>query len=73
MKLVTPPMPRHGRPEADDTLSFIRELVGDDMHAKRVFSLANATHGVVASASLAASMIGRGLAVAGPADSGGLG
>ena len=63
MKLVTPPMPRHGRPEADDTLSFIRELIGNSMHAKRVFSLANATHGVVASASLAVSMIGRGLAV----------
>ncbi len=36
---------------------------GEELHAKRVFSLANATHGVVASASLAVSMIGRRLAV----------
>ena len=39
-------------------------LFDDDLHAKRVLSLANATLGVVRSASLAVDMIGQGLALA---------
>lgn len=40
----------------------IEQIYGDDLHAKRIVSLANATLGVVANASLAVSMIGEGLA-----------
>jgi hypothetical protein len=41
-----------------------RRLFGDDLHAKRVHSLANATLGVMTSASLAVCTIGHGLALA---------
>jgi len=44
--------------------SFVESVVGDDMHAKRVLSLANATLGVIHAASLAVSTIGRALAQA---------
>ena len=43
---------------------FLDGMLGDDMHAKRVQSLANATLGVVRTASLAVHTIGRGLALA---------
>jgi len=43
---------------------FLRTLFADDLHAKRVLSLAGATLGVIASASLAVAMIGQGLAMA---------
>ncbi len=43
---------------------FLRTLFADDLHAKRVLSLAGATTGVIASASLAVAMIGQGLALA---------
>ena len=43
---------------------FLNELFGDDVHAKRVYSLANATLGVIGSASLAVNTIGHGLALA---------
>ena len=43
---------------------FLDTLFGDDLHAKRVKSLAGATLGVIESASLAISMIGQGLALA---------
>jgi hypothetical protein len=46
------------------THTFIETLFADDMHAKRVYSLANATLGVMTSASLAVCSIGRGLALA---------
>ena len=42
---------------------FIDELFEGDVHAKRVYSLANATLGVLTSASLAVHAIGQGLAV----------
>ena len=42
---------------------FIEELFEGDVHAKRVYSLANATLGVLTSASLAVHAIGQGLAV----------
>src|SRR5450756_2756828 len=47
-----------------DIHNFIMSLVGEDLHAKRVYSLANATQGIITSASLAVSTIGQGLAAA---------
>lgn len=44
--------------------SFAQALFEDDLHAKRVFSVANATLGIVYSASLAIHAIGCGLAAA---------
>jgi len=43
---------------------FLKTLFAEDLHAKRVFSLAGATLGVIESASLAVAMIGQGLALA---------
>ena len=43
---------------------FIDNLYDGDLHAKRVLSLANATLGVLVSASLAVHAIGQGLAQA---------
>jgi Transposase DDE domain len=43
---------------------FLDTLFGDDLHAKRVKSLAGATLGCIQSASLAVGMIGQGLALA---------
>ncbi|MGH8604141.1 MAG: hypothetical protein ACREXR_15620, partial [Gammaproteobacteria bacterium] len=47
-----------------DIHSFLSSLFSEDVHAKRVYSLANATLGVMASASLAIHAIGQGLAQA---------
>jgi hypothetical protein len=47
-----------------DIEQFLQGLIGTDMHAKRVLSLANATLGVVRTGSLAVHAIGQGLAVA---------
>src|SRR3954470_20773003 len=46
------------------THCFLSGLFGGDVHAKRISSLANATLGVVSSASLAVNTIGQGLALA---------
>jgi transposase len=43
---------------------FLHGMLGDDMHAKRIQSLANATLGVIRTASLAVHTIGQGLALA---------
>jgi hypothetical protein len=43
---------------------FVEDLMGEDLHAKRVYSLANATLGAMTSASLAVHAIGQGLALA---------
>jgi len=43
---------------------FLDSLFGEDVPAKRVYSLANATMGVMASASLAIHAMGQGLAPA---------
>ena len=43
---------------------FLDGLLADDLHAKRVLSLANASLGVIKSASLAVNTIGQGLALA---------
>ena len=48
----------------DDISEFITSLYEGDLHAKRVLSLANATLGVLTSASLAVHAIGQGLAQA---------
>ena len=47
-----------------DLLNFINTMYEGDLHAKRVLSLANATLGVLTSASLAIHAVGRGLAQA---------
>ena len=44
--------------------SFVDELFGEDLHAKRVTSLAKATLGTLRASSLAVSAIGHGLALA---------
>jgi hypothetical protein len=46
------------------TQNFLSRLFGEDVHAKRVYSLANAALGVISSASLAVNTIGQGLALA---------
>jgi hypothetical protein len=43
---------------------FLSGFLAEDVHAKRVYSLANATLGVMSSASLAVNTIGQGLALA---------
>jgi hypothetical protein len=48
----------------DDVHRFVEDLVGEDLHAKRVYSLANATLGAMTSASLAVHAVGQGLALA---------
>lgn len=48
----------------NDIEQFLRGLLGTDMHAKRILSLANATLGVIRAGSLAVHAIGQGLAVA---------
>ena len=48
----------------DGVHNFLDTLFGDDLHAKRVKSLAGATLGVIQSASLAVGLIGQGLALA---------
>jgi len=48
----------------DGVHRFLKTLFADDLHAKRVLSLAGATLGVIKSASLAVAMIGQGLALA---------
>jgi hypothetical protein len=55
---------RKGVTEFKYTQKFLDSLFGDDLHAKRVHSLANATLGVMTSASLAVCTIGHGLALA---------
>jgi hypothetical protein len=47
-----------------DVRSFVGEVYGTDLHAKRIDSLAGATLGVMQSASLAVAMIGQALAQA---------
>ena len=47
-----------------DVRAFVGELYGEELHAKRVESLAGATLGVMRSASLAVAMIGQALALA---------
>ncbi len=53
-----------GRFAFADVHGFLSGLFGEDTHAKRVYSLANATLGVMTAASLAVAAIGHGLALA---------
>ena len=46
------------------THQFLKVLFSRDVHAKRIYSLANATLGVISTASLAVNTIGQGLALA---------
>ena len=55
---------RKGAKEFKYVRGFIDRLFRDDLHSKRVCSLANATLGVMTGASLAVCAIGRGLALA---------
>src|SRR6266700_321017 len=48
----------------ETTPQFLNVLFSEDVHAKRIYSLANATLGVISSASLAVNTIGQGLALA---------
>ena len=48
----------------DGVHCFLKTLFADDLHAKRILSLAGATLGAIESASLAVAMIGQGLALA---------
>ena len=48
----------------EEIIKFITRLYDGDLHAKRVLSLANATLGVLSSASLAVHAMGQGLAQA---------
>ena len=57
-------MTQQGVLQRNDIRDFITNLYGIDLHAKRVLSLANATLGVLASASLAVHAVGQGLAQA---------
>ena len=43
---------------------FVEDVLGDDLHARRVFSLAHGVLGVLNAASLAILAIGQGLSVA---------
>lgn len=47
-----------------DVESFVHSIFSEDLHAKRVLSLANATMGVIAAGALGVHAIGRGLAAA---------
>lgn len=50
--------------QRQDIWNFVNSMCNGDLHAKRVLSLANATLGVLTSASLAIHAVGRGLAQA---------
>jgi hypothetical protein len=45
-------------------LQFVEQLVGEDLHAKRVLSLSNGVIGVIHAAALAVHFIGEGLSAA---------
>jgi len=55
---------RFGRVHPSDVRGFVHEILGADLHAKRVESLANATTGVIHAGALGVNAIGRALAMA---------
>src|SRR5690348_11842672 len=55
---------KHGSVQIKDVRRFLDSVLSEDIHAKRVESLANGTLGVMTGASLAVSIIGRSLAQA---------
>lgn len=56
--------PRRPTLSPHTVLQFVDQLVGEDLHAKRVLSLSNGVVGVIHAAALAVHFIGEGLAVA---------
>lgn len=56
--------PRRPTVSPHSVLQFVDQLVGEDLHAKRVLSLSNGVVGVIHAAALAVHFIGEGLAVA---------
>src|SRR4029450_662005 len=56
--------PKRGFMQFQDVRNFLDSVLSEDIHAKRVDSLANAALGVMTGASLAVAMIGRSLAQA---------
>lgn len=57
-------LPPAKRSAAESTHAFVHELLGEDVHAMRVMSLANGVVGVMHAAALGVHAIGRGLAEA---------
>lgn len=57
-------VPRGPRLSPHYVLQFVDQLVGEDLHAKRVLSLSNGVVGVIHAAALAVHFIGEGLAAA---------
>ncbi len=55
-------LPPGKRTGPENAHAFVNELLGDDVHAMRVLSLANGVVGVMHAASLGIHAIGRGLA-----------
>ncbi|MFH0899270.1 MAG: hypothetical protein V2A73_01445, partial [Pseudomonadota bacterium] len=57
------PLPKN-RLRPNDIQRFVEKLVGDDLHAKRVLSLANGVTGTIHAATLGVHTIGQGLSQA---------
>jgi hypothetical protein len=57
-------MPANQQISFEGVHRFLKALLGSDLHAKRVFSLAAATTGAIEAGSLAVALIGQGLALA---------
>src|ERR671912_787932 len=55
---------KRGLMQVKDVRSFLNSILDEDIHTKRVDSLANATLGVMTGASLAVAIIGKSLAQA---------
>src|SRR3954453_8583819 len=56
--------PKRGLMQVKDVRSFLNSVLDEDMHTKRIASLANATLGVMTGASLSVAVIGKSLAQA---------
>ena len=57
-------MPANRQISFEGVHRLLRSLFAEDLHAKRILSLAGATLGAIESASLAVALIGQGLALA---------
>ena len=54
---------RTPRDRSEFVHEFLSRIFADDLHSKRVFSLANGALGVMTAAALAVSLVGQALAV----------
>lgn len=61
---VTTPPPRRHSLDPKAIHAFVEDLVGDDLHAMQVWSLADGVTGVLNATTLAIHAIGEGLAAA---------